>query len=167
MQRYKDFSPTPADHKGAFLTGHYSDNDRQEWLVVPVTQTRDSLAFDQSNFASALALLGGESDTLEVHRFGHWGPGWFEIILVHPSRESEVKAIEDRLENYPILDEEDLSQRESDATDEYWQNMGMNERIERLSEQGESIFAARSESASDLYQRAPKSYYRVQESARG
>lgn len=81
MQTYAEFRPTAFDRRGAFL-----DDDRRAWYVLPVTRTRDSGTFDQSNFETALRILGGESETCEVHRFGHWGPGWFEIILVHPER---------------------------------------------------------------------------------
>jgi hypothetical protein len=44
MQEYKDFRPTAFDHKGAFLA------DNQNWLVIPVMQTRDSGPLDLSNF---------------------------------------------------------------------------------------------------------------------
>lgn len=114
MQTYAQYAPTTFDCRGRALP------DRQDWLVLPVIQTRDSGPTEQSNFAAALAILGGESDTVEVHRFGHWGPGWFEIILIHPSRSADGEAIEARLENYPLLDEDDASQREWDDYVETW-----------------------------------------------
>jgi hypothetical protein len=107
MIKYKDWSPTGFDSKGAFLP------EQQEWFVAPVTRTRDSGPFDESNFEAALKILGGESDTCEVHNFRHWGPGWFEIILVHPNREQKVKKIEESLEGYPLLDEDDFCEREA------------------------------------------------------
>lgn len=103
---YKDFAPTGFDCKGLAL------DDRQDWIVVPCTQNRDSEALDQSNFAAALKILGGESKTVEVHRFGHWARGWFEIIICHPSLDNQVEEIKRRLENYPVLDEEDFCDRE-------------------------------------------------------
>lgn len=118
LTRYGDFRPTPFDHAGAFL------RDRQEWLVIPATRNRDSQSLAESNFAAALEILGGESETVEIHRFGHWGPGWFEIILVHPDRSADAQAIADRLENYPILDEEDVSAREWEDYCEAWDSWG-------------------------------------------
>lgn len=118
LQTYAQFSPTPFDNKGLNLP------DRQTWIVAPVGQTRDSGPFDLSNFAAALDRLGGESETVEVHRFGHWGPGWFEIILVDPSREAEVQAIADDLESYPILNEDDFSNREFEDYCESWESWG-------------------------------------------
>lgn len=116
MTKYAEFAPTGFDHKGAFL------REQQDWLVALVTQTRDSGPLDQSNFASFLAALGGESDTVEVHRFGHWGPGWFEIILIDP-QSPQVKIAEEleaSLENYPVLDEQDFSKREHEEYCESW-----------------------------------------------
>lgn len=122
MQTYSQFAPTGFDRKGAFL-----DDDRQSWIVVPVSQTRDSGPLDQSNFASALAMLGGESDDVEVHRFGHWGPGWFEVIIVNPANAALVKiaeSIESSLADYPVLDDQDHSRREWDCYLESWDSWG-------------------------------------------
>lgn len=117
MTTYAEFSPTAFDRPGAFL------DDRQDWIVAPCSQTRDSDALSVSNFEACLEMLGGESDQVEVHRFGHWGPGWFEIILAHPSLESKVAEIQERLEDYPVLDEEDWSNREfEDYLESFEQN---------------------------------------------
>lgn len=115
---YKDFSPTAFDSKGAFLP------DRQDWIVLPVAQNRDSGPFDRSNFESALKMLYGESDSVEVHRFGHWGPGWYEIILVDPNSD-KIQIVDDiigSLENYPVLDEEDYSEKQFSDYEEGWKN---------------------------------------------
>lgn len=138
MTRYRDFRPTEYDRKGAFL-----DDDRQDWIVAPCARTRDSGHLDESNFDACLKLLGGESDTAEVHRFNHWGPGWFEIILVSPSRADDVERIKDKLENYPVLDDEDFSDREYEAACRWWKDMGMRERISVCAKYRVSIFAAR------------------------
>lgn len=119
MRTYAQFRPTGFDASGLALP------DRQDWLVAPVSQTRDSEALDQSNFATALSRLGGESETIEVHRFGHWGPGWFEIILIDPSDTARVEvaeSIESSLEDYPVLDEMDLSNREYAAYLNDWEH---------------------------------------------
>lgn len=121
MQTYSEFQPTGFDPKGAFLP------ERQDWLVVPVSQNRDSGPLAESNFASALAMLGGESDNVEVHRFGHWGTGWFEIIIINPNHAPSVKIaneIESSLENYPVLDDEDHSKREHEEYCESWDSWG-------------------------------------------
>jgi hypothetical protein len=110
---YREYRPTQFDHNIPF------QDERDEWIVAPVMRTRDSNVFEESNFQAALKILGGESETVEVHRFGHWGPGWFEIIIVHPGRVDQVEEMQRRLENYPVLDEEDLSMREHEWSYEY------------------------------------------------
>jgi hypothetical protein len=118
MTPYKHHRPTGFDRAGAFL-----DEDRQDWLVAPVTQTRDSGPIDESNFKCFLDGLGGEGESVEVHRFGHWGPGWYEIIIIDPKAEdivAKAEEMEASLEDYPVLDEQDLSERESKAEQESW-----------------------------------------------
>lgn len=113
MATYSQFRPTGFDVAGLGLP------DRQDWVVI-VTRTRDSDVLGESNFAAALRILGGESDTCEVHRFGHWACGWFEVVLLDPCRATEAETIASMLEGYPVLDEDDLSAREWDAADELW-----------------------------------------------
>lgn len=117
MQTLREFKPTPFDSSpAAFIP------DQSDWIVAPVSRTRDSGALDQSNFEAALAMLGGESDTVEVHRFGHWGPGWFEIIICAPEHEGALYDMERALADYPLLDEEDFCNREHEEYMESWGN---------------------------------------------
>jgi hypothetical protein len=117
MQRYKDYAPTPHDTRGLAL------DDRQDWLVV-IGRNRDSDCLAESNWHAALERLGGEGDSVEVHRFGHWACGWLEIIIVAPEGPQAVEAhrIEDDLDTYPILDENDHSEREQAAAEETWEH---------------------------------------------
>lgn len=117
MKPYKEHRPTQFD-------SHIELENREDWLVLPVSRTRDSGPFSNSNFEMALKLLGGESDEVEVHRFGHWGPGWYEIILVKPDAKAEKEArdIETALANYPVLDDNDYSDRLQEDANETWKN---------------------------------------------
>ena len=111
MQTYSEFRPTAFDPSGL-------DTNRQNWLVSPVSRTRDSDILTESNFSSALESLGGESDTVEVHRLGHWGSGWFEIITIDPAdvkRVSIASNLKSALADYPLLNDENFSRREYDA----------------------------------------------------
>ena len=146
MQTYSKFAPTPFDNAGAYLP------NRQDWLMAPVSITRDSDELSESNFYSALEALGGESNTVEVHRFGHWGPGWFEIIIIAPNSPAASigQELENSLADYPILNEEDFSQREYDSINKAWDNLAMSERIDTLQDAGASIFAARRNSPWDI-----------------
>jgi hypothetical protein len=89
---------------------------------VLLYHTRDSGLVEESNFWSALKALNGESDTVKVVRAKHWLCGWIEMILIHESDTKSVdkgNEIEKALESYPILDEDDFYERESEKRDEW------------------------------------------------
>ena len=125
--QYSDHVPTCFDH-------HIEIDGRERWLVCPVSITRDTAdPVTLSNWAAQLDALGGECDTVEVHRFGHWGPGWYELLLVHPSRVEDVHDIARALDNYPVLDDEDLSGLEAELSDEAWETVYRREMVDALS----------------------------------
>jgi len=142
MIPYSKFSPTPLDPAGAFLP------DRQDWLVAPVSHNRDSGPLSESNWdylTSGLSELDPFGNAHEIHLFNHWACGWFEIVIVRPSSPCEkfCQDVEERLSDYPVLDEEDYSMREWEEAQEAWANLSLPERVEVCSKQGVSIFAAR------------------------
>jgi hypothetical protein len=119
MQTYSTFRPTGFDPAGICLP------DNQDWLVAPCGVNRDSDALTRSNWECQLKALGGESEIVQVHRFGHWACGWFEIVLIDPAALETVKLAEEleaALENYPVIDDEHFSQTEHDEADEVWRN---------------------------------------------
>lgn len=126
METYSEFQPTGFDPSGIGL------EDQQDWLVVPVARNRDSDCLAESNFACALKDLGGEGEDVQVHRFGHWANGWFEIIIVRPGSDAEKKAeeIESALADYPVLDDDDFYNREQEEAERIWgDNYSVAERI--------------------------------------
>lgn len=119
VKTYSKFRPTGFDSRGLGLP------DNQDWLVAPVSQTRDSGPLDRSNFECFLKAMGGETEDVQICRFGHWGPGWFEIVLINPAKPELVKLAEDMensLADYPVLDDMDFSQKETDEANEVWRN---------------------------------------------
>ena len=143
MQAYRDFAPTQFDHKGAFA--HALDDS---WYVAPCTRNRDSDCLAESNWSAQLKRVSAtdaDGHTWQVHRFGHWACGWFEVLLVAPRTPAEESAavIESDLEGYGVLNEDDWSMRELEAKCELWDGMGLAERVEICRRRGESIFAAR------------------------
>lgn len=109
-------------------------------------QSRDSDDLEASNFATALAELGGESDTVTVVRESHWAVGWIEWIAIHQD-DDRALAIADalvaRYRDYPALDENDWSEREWNHACEAWGSADMRWRVDLCREAGVSIFAAR------------------------
>ncbi len=128
MNTYATFRPTAFDPAGLAL------DDRQDWLVAPCGRTRDSGPLELSNFDAALKAMGGEGDDVEVHRFGHWGPGWFEIVIVRPDSHAATVAqdMETALENYPVLDDEDFSRREWEDYESGWNDYGAKDFTRKL-----------------------------------
>lgn len=93
------------------------------WYCV-VTQNRDSDTLTRSNFRSALKTLGGESDTVAVHRFGHWACGWWEALAVQSGTPAFTIAegIAEALDNYPVVDESDWSELETEEANQVWRD---------------------------------------------
>lgn len=82
-----------------------------------VGQSRDSDTIERSNFKTALELLGGESETVQVIRDSHWAVGWVETLRVDLADDKATNtAIEIilSLEDYPVLDDNDLSETENE-----------------------------------------------------
>jgi hypothetical protein len=120
MRRYSEWKPSQFDTPGLSLP------DRQDWFVVPVLRTRDATCLEESNFASALEFLSEirSPEDYEVHSFHHWACGWFDIIIVRPGSPAEKVArdLADHLDDYPVLDEDDLSMREHERAAEVWRS---------------------------------------------
>ena len=85
---------------------------------IMLGRNRDSNLIDQSNFGAALKMLGGESETVIVHRASHWACGWVEVILIHENDDAHLRIgndIHKSLAEWPILDDEDHAAREAEA----------------------------------------------------
>lgn len=98
-----------------------------DWLMLlPVSITRDAQPIDQSNFVAAQCILDEAGAEYQIVRFGHWAVGWVEHILVAPSEPGLTVAgeIVCALADYPILDEADLSERETEDQWESWSLWG-------------------------------------------
>lgn len=89
-----------------------------------VTQKRDSDCLERSNFRSALKALGGEGDNVEIHRFGHWACGWWEALAVKvgTAQHTLAQSIADKLEDYPVVNESDYGDLESEEADQIWKD---------------------------------------------
>ena len=106
----------PDSYFGATWEGHY----------VFLSQHRDSDALERANFRSALKTIGGESEHdngVQVVREGHWAVGWVEWIAipVGPSNAlAKANEIMGDLDNYPVVDEEDWCELETEEANEVW-----------------------------------------------
>jgi hypothetical protein len=102
------------DYAGAKWPDYYSAAGRH----------RDSDILTESNFASIVRAVGGESNTVRIVRESHWAVGWVEWLAVHESDAAALRAADrcaELLESYPVLDEDDFYRREDDACAEVWE----------------------------------------------
>ena len=101
--------------------------DRPTWLIA-ATVTRDSNLLEQSNFAVAqrrLAAIGAEGQEYAIESSGHWACGWIDRLVINPQNAAMVAAatgIEQGLQEYPALDDEDYSNRQQEEHDAYHQD---------------------------------------------
>lgn len=123
----------PPHYFGAVWPNHYSSG---------VGQSRDSDALERSNFECMLTAIGGESDVVTVVRESHWAVGWIEWIAIEADGSPESDAalqtadeIAERLENYPVINDEHLSEEEQNEANDIWRECySPFERIEYIRE---------------------------------
>lgn len=124
IKRFKDFNPSGFDGPGNFLS--FGGPDYGEWWIGP-SVTRDSEALQRANFKSFKKLLedtGPEDEDWAIVRTGHWACGWVETFVVRPDTKAHEELVEvaERLERYPIIDDEELSREEQEEIDSDWEN---------------------------------------------
>lgn len=128
LPRYRDYQPTCFDSRFNYIGGR----DRDHWYVAPCSRTRDADTLTESNFAACISELQADSTPgCEIHRFGHWACGWYELILIHPWRwdlVTKAQELADYLEHGGcILDDSDFYERENEAIEENWESFGIEE----------------------------------------
>lgn len=73
-----------------------------------------------------------------VIRENHWAVGWVEWIAIHESDTGALKVADELatgLEDYPVIDESDLSEREMEAANQIWKDCyRVSERIKYIRE---------------------------------
>ena len=111
----------------------YDLDDADNWAII-YTSNRDSGLLAQSNEQAINELLDrfteGDDPDLVFETHSHWACGHIDGFSVRVFRPDgtiteafkDVCGIQERLDNYPLLDEEDYSQRELDATLENYRN---------------------------------------------
>jgi hypothetical protein len=114
--KYLKLWTMPDSYFGETWPGYYS---------AGVGQSRDSDCLERSNFACMVRALGGESETVIVVRESHWAVGWVEWIAIQQDDGAALKIADDikeALEDYPVIDENDFSEREQEEAESVWTN---------------------------------------------
>ena len=143
--------------------------------VVIAGQSRDSDCLERSNYETIFKFLKDEETRLAEldpdgyekaydlndgdlliydFRAGHWAVGWVETILMSKHAPDCLQMVVDSLLNamadYPVFDEEHYSELEHTEAGEYWESMGVGERVELIQDNGGNIFAARHDYVNEL-----------------
>lgn len=115
----------PRNLKRWTMPQHYFGETWPDYYSSGVGQSRDSCALERSNFVCMLQRLGGESETVIVVRESHWAVGWVEWIAIHYTDNESLSIaddIQDKLANYPVIDESHWSETEYEEANEIWTN---------------------------------------------
>lgn len=114
--------------RDAFKTDSAYWGERSDWFIAYST-TRDADCLGRSNWIQFIKALGGvgtegakgTQDILDgrlaIEEAKHWACGWVQYLIIAPDAQDLIaKAIEltDKLEDYPVLNEEHWSELESD-----------------------------------------------------
>lgn len=105
----------PENYFGAIWPDYYS---------AGVGQSRDSDAVERSNFRVMWNALK-DFDGTQIVRENHFLVGWVEWIALPADNPPALKTADDllaKLDAYPVLDEMDLSEEESEEAEEIWTN---------------------------------------------
>ena len=134
-----DYTPKPWERGECYIGATW-----EGWFVF-LGQHRDSCALDSCNFNAALQILSplsteiesGEDEgaTVRVVSEKHWAVGWVEWIAIHGSNAAalaEANRIAERLERYPVLDDDALWQLEESEAMASWESWGKREFIREL-----------------------------------
>jgi len=105
---------------------HSHPDDCNEFAII-YTHNRDSGLLAQSNAVeiekALVPFMEGDNPDVIPECHGHWACGWIDGFAIRVSRNGEITRafcayheLAERLADYPVLNEEDYSQREYDAT---------------------------------------------------
>jgi len=87
----------------------------EEYYII-YSKTRDSEAVEKSNFDTIIKLFEDNKIHYINPSFNHWLCGWVEVVMIHEKYVNDLqfaqKEIYDKLEEYPLLDEELYSEYE-------------------------------------------------------
>lgn len=107
-------------------------DDSENWTLV-YTEHRDSDLLDKSNAEAIARTLEPfvESGDVVPENHSHWAVGWISGYAIRVYRDGEITEafrtwtdLQERLADYPLLDEEDHSRREFEAAIEAIEQQG-------------------------------------------
>jgi hypothetical protein len=133
--------------RSAFARDSAYWGERADWLIVYTTH-RDADCLNRSNYRTVLRMLGAKgtegakgsqsiTDNLAIEEASHWACGWVQRIVIRPAtkalrdsdadawlecvrQEEAVAKVLGRIESYPVLDENDFCELETEEANQIW-----------------------------------------------
>lgn len=144
-EHYGGFSP-----EGDFVilarTRDADTMDESNWHIATTVEL-DAQPYDPPDRFAERPEAFANRPAVYHWRAGHWACGWVEYLMVRPDAPAEVLStaadIVASLADYPILSDDDYSEREWNEACETWQRESVRGRLDYLKDTGISIFAAR------------------------
>lgn len=133
LQKFNHTDPATGE------TDNYIGPSFRGFLAFPLIKTRDSNCLEESNFeyCKAVLLPLSKNGDVFVNRFGHWACGWYEMLLVNEKNQVAIECAEkilSKYSDYPVLDEDDFSDREWDSVTNRWAAFSDDEKKELCAE---------------------------------
>ena len=107
--------------------GSYYIGPRYDDYYIIAGHSRDSRILEESNYTSIKEFLEKNKINFIEVSFNHWAVGWIETLMI---QEDDIKGIEfindnilDKLEDYPIFDEDDFYTREFEEAEKIKEDM--------------------------------------------
>lgn len=133
---------TPKNLKFWTLPECYAGASWDDWYVF-LGQHRDSDNVSKSNFRCGLAKLRNvmSKETIGIYPSvfvvseSHWAVGWVEWIGIHKSDIEALKLGDEmmnQINEYPVLNEDDLTSLDDEEAQEYWKGMSVKDRKEYI-----------------------------------
>jgi hypothetical protein len=110
-------------------TNNYGGDDFSDFYIAPVGYNRDNedTPYIKCNWEVVTEAIQKVSthDETDSYSFGHWACGWYELFLIHKDDAGALECADKwaaSLADYPIADEDRLSELELEDQVETYEN---------------------------------------------
>jgi hypothetical protein len=105
-----------------FHEDNYAGEEYEEYYII-YSKTRDSESVEKSNFDTIIKLFDENNIHYINPSFSHWLSGCVEVIMIHEKHIKDLmfaqEEIYNKLEQYPLLDEDLYSKYEYEENTYY------------------------------------------------